>query len=60
MEAAGTTVSNLLDELRERYGQRFDAVLASCAVWVNGEPSGAADLLRRDDEVALLPPVSGG
>jgi molybdopterin converting factor small subunit len=29
-------------------------------VWVNGEPASPNDPVRDDDEVAVLPPVSGG
>lgn len=44
------------------YGAPFRAVLASARVWVNGdEPERGDDtLLRSGDEVAVLPPVSGG
>jgi molybdopterin synthase sulfur carrier subunit len=67
-EAAGTgrdsisaaTVGEMLDEARRRYGDGFAAVLARSRVWRNGEPTSAADPLVDDDEVAVLPPVSGG
>jgi molybdopterin converting factor small subunit len=37
-------------------------VLGSSRVWVNGEEpaEGLATALHDDDEVAVLPPVSGG
>jgi molybdopterin converting factor small subunit len=37
-------------------------VLASSRVWVNGDepPAGDATILEDGDEVAVLPPVSGG
>jgi len=37
-------------------------VLDNARVWVNGDepPEGDATTLHRDDEVAVLPPVSGG
>jgi molybdopterin synthase sulfur carrier subunit len=46
----------------ERYGEGFAQVLATARVWVNGdEPvSGPSTALRPDDEIAVLPPVSGG
>jgi molybdopterin converting factor small subunit len=44
------------------YGAPFRAVLESSRVWVNGdEPERGGDTpLHDDDEVAVLPPVSGG
>ena len=38
----------------------FAAVLATCRVWVNGEEVDPATVLSERDEVAVLPPVSGG
>jgi molybdopterin converting factor small subunit len=45
-----------------RYGPGFEALLATARVWVNGdEPvAGDATVLDAGDEVAVLPPVSGG
>jgi molybdopterin synthase sulfur carrier subunit len=56
------TLGDLLDAARARYGASFGAVLDRARVWVNGdEPlAGSATLLAEDDEVAVLPPVSGG
>jgi molybdopterin converting factor small subunit len=58
--AAGRTVSELLDHLRSTYGDGLTRVLPSCAVWVNRSPAAPTTVLSGGDEVALLPPVSGG
>ena len=67
-EAAGTarisidapTVDAVLDEARLRFGEGFAAVLERSRVWRNGEPADGDELVGADDEVAVLPPVSGG
>ena len=56
----GTTVAEVLDAARSRYGAEFEAVLATSRVWVNGSPADPDDVLAPGDEVAVLPPVSGG
>ncbi len=69
-EAAGTsssdieaaTLGELLAHARATFGAEFSAVLESSRVWVNGEEpaDGDATQLEEGDEVAVLPPVSGG
>jgi molybdopterin synthase sulfur carrier subunit len=67
-EAAGTgrdtvpgqTVGEVLDGALTRYGEGFAAVLATARVWCNGEPADRDHPLGEADEVAVLPPVSGG
>jgi molybdopterin converting factor small subunit len=56
------TLGELLERASARYGAQFVAVLERARVWVNGdEPDdGDATRLHDDDEVAVLPPVSGG
>jgi sulfur-carrier protein len=56
----GETVGDVLALAVERYGARFDTVLATCRIWVNGEPADAHDTIGATDELAVLPPVSGG
>jgi molybdopterin synthase sulfur carrier subunit len=59
-ELPGDTVDAVLAVARERYGATFEAVLATCKIWVNGEPAGLTDPIGVADELAVLPPVSGG
>lgn len=59
-ELPGDTVAAVLAAARARYGEGFDAVLAMSKVWVNGEPAALDEKVGADDEVAVLPPVSGG
>ena len=56
----GGTVAEVLQAARERYGERFTAVLADSRVWVNGDPVPDDTAVTDEDEVAVLPPVSGG
>lgn len=56
----GTTVGQVLEGAVRRYGPDFAEVLSNCRVWVNGEPAGPDDRVTDSDEVAVLPPVSGG
>lgn len=67
-EAAGTghddlpgrTVAEVLAAARQRYGSPFTEVVEHCQIWRNGEPADGSDPVTDSDEVAVLPPVSGG
>ncbi|MDQ6781975.1 MAG: MoaD/ThiS family protein [Actinomycetota bacterium] len=54
------TVAQVLDDASCRHGSAWSRVAAISRVWVNGEPADAAQVLCDGDEVAVLPPVSGG
>jgi molybdopterin converting factor small subunit len=59
-DVPGGTVDDVLTAAVGRYGAAFEQVLASCKVWVNGDEAGRATPVGDGDEVAVLPPVSGG
>jgi molybdopterin converting factor subunit 1 len=58
----GATAGGLLRILRERTSniQMEERLWQSLAVAVNRQYASPQQVLREDDEVALLPPVSGG
>jgi molybdopterin converting factor small subunit len=60
VELDGVTVSDVIAAASDRFGADFIALVPTCRVWVNGEPALESDKLSARDEVALLPPVSGG
>ncbi len=67
-EAAGTasvtvpgeTVSAVIAGAEERFGQAFSEVVAVSNIWLNGEPVDPDTRVVDGDEVAVIPPVSGG
>lgn len=56
----GATVADVLSAAEQRYGPEFSDVLSTCRVWLNGDDVGLDAALGPNDEVAVLPPVSGG
>lgn len=59
-DVPGATVGEVLDAAVARYGDGFAAVLGRCKVWRNGEEARRDERCADADEVAVLPPVSGG
>jgi len=56
----GRSVAEVLGVAEERYGAAFAEVVAVSRVWVNGRSAPADALVEDGDEVAVIPPVSGG
>jgi MoaD family protein len=59
-EAEGFTVGDVVDELSARFGERFAKIAAASTFVVNQERATRSTPVAEGDEVALLPPVSGG
>lgn len=60
VEAAGSTVGEVVDELCERYGEPFARIARVGSVVVDGERASRERALGPSEELALLPPFSGG
>jgi|LSQX01.1.fsa_nt_gb molybdopterin synthase sulfur carrier subunit len=57
MDAAGKTVAQLKELLKEQYDlPRFDTVMTA----INEEFCSDDDVIQEGDEIAFIPPVSGG
>jgi molybdopterin converting factor small subunit len=56
----GATVGEVVDAACTRFGPDFAALVQTCRIWRNGEPADRDDVVGDADEIALLPPVSGG
>lgn len=54
------TVGDVLNAAADRFGPDFKRSLGSARVWINGEVATLEQSVTEDDEVVLIPPVSGG
>ena len=67
-EAAGTSsvtfpgrsVSEVICAAEEEFGESFARIVATSNIWLNGETTEPDSQVNDDDEVAVIPPVSGG
>lgn len=59
-DADAGTPAQIVRALSERYGERFAGIANAGSVVVNGERATLDMPLTGSEEVALLPPVSGG
>ena len=55
-----STVQDLLVQAQDDLREEFTQILSISRVWLNGEPVEGDSTISSGDEVAVLPPVSGG
>lgn len=60
VDVEGDTVAEVVAVLVTRYGREFERRLETARVWKNGNEGAAEDPVEAGDELALIPPVSGG
>lgn len=54
------SLTELCQAACRQFGPDFEKVLRASAVWVNGDQVTGDPVIGADDEVAIVPPVSGG
>ena len=60
LEVPGASVEEIVQTLTEKFGRRFGEIARSGSVVIDGERGAFEQRIDDDQEVALLPPVSGG
>ena len=55
----GADVAAVLTAAESEFGSEFSGVLGSSRVWLNREDVDRSAAVTEDDEVAVLPPLSG-
>ena len=60
VEVGGGTVGQVLRSAEARFGEDLARVVATSRIWVNGRAASVGDPVGDDDEVSVIPPVSGG
>jgi molybdopterin synthase sulfur carrier subunit len=60
LDVPSETVGGVIEAASEKFGADFRRGVETSRVWVNGETAALDDPVADDDEVVLIPPVSGG
>lgn len=60
LQLEGENVGEIVELATREYGEEFEAVVATSRIWRNGDEAALIDPVGPDDEIAILPPVSGG
>jgi len=60
VDIEGDTVGAVVDALGDRFGPEFRRHMQTARLWKNGNEGSCEDPVHADDELAVIPPVSGG
>ncbi|MXY77328.1 MAG: MoaD/ThiS family protein [Acidimicrobiia bacterium] len=60
VDIEGDTVGAVVDALGDRFGPEFRRHMQTARLWKNGDEGSTEDPVSDDDELAVIPPVSGG
>ena len=60
MQVEADSVQEALDEVTEARGDALARMITVSKIWLNGEPAEPDAAVTSSDEIAVLPPVSGG
>jgi molybdopterin converting factor small subunit len=60
IELPGGSVSAVIAAAEDKFGEPFSRVVAVSSIWLNGDAAGPEEPVNDLDEVAVIPPVSGG
>jgi molybdopterin converting factor small subunit len=60
VDVPGASVEELLRVAGERYGSEFESIARAGSVVVNGDRADPGSPVSEEDDVAFLPPFSGG
>lgn len=60
VEIDGDTVGSVVENAVQKFGSEFARGVETARIWVNGHLASLETPVGADDEVVLLPPVSGG
>jgi molybdopterin converting factor small subunit len=60
LDVPSDTVGGVIEAAAEKFGPEFRRGVETSRVWINGEAASMDDQVAENDEVVLIPPVSGG
>ena len=60
IDIEGDTVGGVVSALAAQYGRDFERRLETARIWKNGNEAAVGDPVTDADELAIIPPVSGG